>query len=68
VRRTQRQPLPDQAKEDGVNFKTFLVVLLFVILLAGATGGSESARSVGVALNQGVHWIADAWNALVGSG
>jgi hypothetical protein len=55
-------------EEDGMNFKTFLVVLLFVILLAGATGGSESAREVGSALNQGVHWVADAWDALVASG
>jgi hypothetical protein len=50
-----------------MSFKTFLVVLLFVVLLAGATGGSESARNVGEALNQAVHWIADAWDALVGS-
>ncbi|HSP36939.1 MAG TPA: hypothetical protein VLR26_04215 [Frankiaceae bacterium] len=51
-----------------MSFKTFLVVLLFVVLLAGATGGSDSARNVGEALNQAVHWIADAWNALVGTG
>jgi len=51
-----------------MSFKTFLVVLLFVVLLAGATGGSDSARNVGEALNQAVHRIADAWDALVGSG
>ena len=45
-----------------MSFRTFLVVLLFVVLLAGATGGSESARNVGEALNQAVHWIADAWD------
>jgi hypothetical protein len=49
-----------------VNAKGLLVVLLFVIIFAGATGGSHSARSVGEALNQGVHWVADAWDALVG--
>ena len=40
-----------------MSFKTFLVVLLFVVLLAGATGGSDSARNVGEALNQAVHWM-----------
>jgi hypothetical protein len=50
-----------------MSFKTFLVVLLFVVLLAGATGGADSARNVGEALATALHWIADAWNALVGS-
>jgi hypothetical protein len=51
-----------------MSFKTFLVVLLFVVLLAGASGGTTEAQHVGQALNQAFHWIAAAWNALVGSG
>ena len=51
-----------------MSFKTFLVVLLFVVILAGATGGSASAGNVGHTLGVAVHWIADAWNALVESG
>jgi hypothetical protein len=48
-----------------MSVKGFLVVLVVVILLAGATGGSASAKNVGHTLGVGVHWIADAWNALI---
>jgi hypothetical protein len=45
----------------------FFIVLLFVVVLAGATGGDESVRRVGDALNQLGHWINVAWIALNGS-
>ena len=41
-----------------------LIVLLFVVVLAGATGGEESVSRVGDALGMLVHWISVAWTAM----
>jgi hypothetical protein len=50
-----------------VNVKQVLLVLLFVVILAGATGGDASARLVGDALGRTVHWVGIAWDSLVQS-
>lgn len=50
-----------------MSLKSILIVVLFIVVLAGATGGDASVRTVGDALGTGVHWIAVAWNALVGA-
>jgi hypothetical protein len=47
-----------------VNFKAILVVMLFVVVLAGATGGEESVTRVGDALGQLAHWLNVAWTAM----
>lgn len=47
-----------------MNLKTFLIVLLFVVVLAGATGGDASVSKVGEALGQLAHWINVGWQSL----
>lgn len=47
-----------------MNFKAVLVVLLFVVVLAGATGGEESVTRVGDAIGMLAHWINVAWQAM----
>lgn len=47
-----------------MNLKSIIVVLLFVVVLAGATGGEESVGRVGDALGQLAHWINVAWTAM----
>ena len=47
-----------------VSIKMFLIVLLFIVVLAGATGGDESVTRVGDALGQLAHWVNVAWTAL----
>ena len=47
-----------------MNFKAIVVVLLFVVVLAGATGGEESVARVGDALGQLAHWVNVAFNAM----
>lgn len=50
----------------AVSIKSFIVVVLFIVVLAGATGGDASVKNVGDAIGTGVHWIAVAWTAIVG--
>lgn len=47
-----------------MNLKSIIVVLLFVVVLAGATGGEESVARVGDALGQLATWINVAWTAM----
>jgi hypothetical protein len=47
-----------------MSLKTIVVALLFVIVLAGATGGEESVSRVGDALGQLAGWINVAWTAM----
>ena len=50
-----------------MNAKGIVLVVLFVIVLLGATGGDESVRALGTAIRSGAHWVAVAWNAIVGA-
>lgn len=47
-----------------MNVKTVVIVLLFVVVLAGATGGEESVSRVGDALGMLAHWLNVAWTAM----
>ena len=47
-----------------MNVKAVLVALLFVVVLAGATGGEESVTRVGDALGMLAHWLNVAWTAM----
>ena len=47
-----------------MSIKMFLIVLLFIVVLAGATGGDQSVTRVGDALGQLAHWVNVAWTAL----
>lgn len=47
-----------------MSLKSIIVVLLFVVVLAGATGGEESVVRVGDALGQLAHWINVTWTAM----
>lgn len=47
-----------------MSLKAIVVALLFVVVLAGATGGEESVSRVGDALGQLAHWINVAWTAM----
>lgn len=49
---------------ETMSLKTIVVALLFVIVLAGATGGEESVSRVGDALGQLAGWINVAWTAM----
>jgi len=47
-----------------MSLKTIVVALLFVVVLAGATGGEESVSRVGDSLGQLAHWVNVAWTAM----
>lgn len=64
LRSTHTKPLNTHEGELTVNFKAILVVLLFVVVLAGATGGEESVTRVGDAIGMLAHWINVAWTAM----
>jgi hypothetical protein len=48
-----------------VNVKSALVVVLFIVILAGATGGDDSVRTVGSAIGKAIHWVNVTWDSLV---
>ena len=50
-----------------VNVKSALLLVLFIVILLGATGGDESAAAVGSAIGDAIHWVRVAWDALLGS-
>lgn len=50
--------------EGGVTFRNIGIALLFIIVLAGATGGDDSVSRIGAALGQLFHWVNVAWNSL----
>jgi hypothetical protein len=50
-----------------MSIKGALLILLFLVVLLGATGGDASAAAVGNAVGDAIHWVRVAWDAMVGS-